>query len=175
MLTTKIKAIIAVGVLAAAFWSGWAVNDYRWQAKYSKLGADHKAELFRINNEYVADVAVMAEAADTLRAEIAAKDTHYQEIVDHARTQQDDLRRAIRDGERRLFITTRNAQDVDKATMPTATKDPGMDDGQARAELDPAAAERIIRIVNDGDDAIRQLTALQEVCSITTASNPLTQ
>ncbi|WP_286762259.1 lysis system i-spanin subunit Rz [Pseudomonas sp. UBA2047] len=38
----------------------------------------------------------------------------------------------------------------------------GLGHAEARAELDPAAAERIVAIANDGDDAIRQLTALQD-------------
>ncbi|MBH3412539.1 lysis system i-spanin subunit Rz [Pseudomonas putida] len=38
----------------------------------------------------------------------------------------------------------------------------GVGHAEARAELDPAAAERIVAIANDGDDAIRQLNALQD-------------
>lgn len=168
MLTTKIKLIAGIGILASAFWSGWAVNDYRWQAKYSKLDADRIAELHRINNEYISDVAVMAEAADTLRTEIAAKDQQYQETVNHARKQQDDLRRTIRDGNLRLSVLTRQANSNNCGAVPAAPADTSGANGQTRAELDPAAAERIVSIVNDGDDAIRQLTALQEICGAIT-------
>lgn len=38
----------------------------------------------------------------------------------------------------------------------------GLDDAEARAELDPASAQRIVAIPGDGDDAIRALTALQD-------------
>lgn len=172
MLASKIKTAAAVGILvaanASAFWAGWSVSSYRWQAKYSDLAASHSAELHRINNEYVSDVAVMAEAADTLRAEIAAKDHIHTEIVNNARTQQDGLRRAIRDGERRLSVLVRKVEDRNCTAMPEAEPNAGLDDGQARAELDPAFAERIVAITNDGDEAIRQLTALQAVCTMKT-------
>lgn len=175
MLTTKIKAIVAVGLFAAAFWSGWAINDYRWQAKYSKLDADRIAELHRINNEYVADVAIMAEAAQNLRDEVATKDQKYNEVVKNADTQQSALRRDLRNSNIRLSVLARNAQSADQAAMPEAASNPGATHAEARCELHPDAAERIIAIGNQCDDTARQLTALQEVCSITTASNPLTQ
>jgi len=43
-----------------------------------------------------------------------------------------------------------------------AAADSSVDAPETRAQLDPAHAERIVRIANDGDDAIRQLTALQD-------------
>lgn len=46
--------------------------------------------------------------------------------------------------------------------MRTATGPASMDDAEARAELDPATAERIVAIANDGDAAIIALTGLQD-------------
>jgi Bacteriophage lysis protein. len=37
-----------------------------------------------------------------------------------------------------------------------------VDDAEARAELDPAPAQRIVATANDGDEAIVALTALQD-------------
>ncbi|EKT4541532.1 lysis protein [Pseudomonas putida] len=66
-----------------------------------------------------------------------------------------DLRAAVAAGKRRLSVLAKCPIGYSGATA-------GVDDAEARAELDPAAAERIVRIANDGDDAIRQLTALQD-------------
>jgi prophage endopeptidase len=37
-----------------------------------------------------------------------------------------------------------------------------VDDAEARADIDPAAAERIVATATDGDEAIVALTALQD-------------
>lgn len=166
MLSAKIKMIAAVGMAAGIFWSGWSVNNYRWQARYSQLETEHAAQINKINQEYINDVNVMAEAADTLRAEIAAKDKAHYEQFEHARNQNAELRRVIADGSKRLSVIT--AQNNRQACLPGTASNPGMDASPARAELDPAFAERIVAIANDGDEAIRQLTALQAVCTMKT-------
>lgn len=59
-------------------------------------------------------------------------------------------------GQRRLSVLAKCP--VVRATSTAAS----LDHAEARAELDPATAERIVRVANDGDDAIRALSALQE-------------
>ncbi|WP_447590135.1 lysis system i-spanin subunit Rz [Aquipseudomonas campi] len=66
-----------------------------------------------------------------------------------------DLRADVATGKRRLSVLATSC------SVRTATSTAGLADDQARADIDPAAAERIVRITNDGDDAIRQLSALQ--------------
>lgn len=53
-----------------------------------------------------------------------------------------------------------------RAASPAAS----VDHAEARAELDPASAGRIVATANDGDDAILALTALQDYVS--TACTP---
>ena len=64
---------------------------------------------------------------------------------------------AVATGAQRVYI---------KASCPAASlrataSSVGRPDEEGRAELDPATAERILHAGVDGDDAIRQLTALQ--------------
>lgn len=135
MLSAKIKMIAAVGVAAGIFWSGWAVNNYRWQARYSQLETEHAAQINKINQEYINDVNVMAEAADTLRAEIAAKDKRYHEQLTTALAQNSDLQRAVNDNRKRLLVRVNpNSQSCDKAAVPAEATSPGVDTG-AGAEL----------------------------------------
>lgn len=51
-----------------------------------------------------------------------------------------------------------------KSQVTTLNKaaDSRLDDAETRAELDPAAAERIVAIPADGDEAIHALTGLQD-------------
>lgn len=58
-----------------------------------------------------------------------------------------------------------------KCPVVRASPSPGrVDDAEARAELDPAAGQRIVAIANDGDEAIIALNALQDY--VTTACLP---
>lgn len=66
---------------------------------------------------------------------------------------------AVATGAQRVYV---------KASCPAvraATAASGKPDEEGRAELDPATAERILHTGVDGDDAIRQLTALQQYVS----------
>ncbi|WP_349970915.1 lysis system i-spanin subunit Rz [Pseudomonas caspiana] len=63
---------------------------------------------------------------------------------------------AVATGAQRVYV---------KASCPAVRTTPsptGQPDEEGRAELDPAVAERILHTGTDGDDAIRQLSALQQ-------------
>lgn len=83
-------------------------------------------------------------------------DTKHTRELTNAQNTNAQLRAAVATGKRRLSVQA-TCPAVGATTSPT-----GMDDDQARAELDPAAAERIVAIASDGDDAIRALNGLQE-------------
>ncbi len=82
-------------------------------------------------------------------------DTQHTQERERANQTNASLRADVAAGKRRLSVLATSCS----AGPATAA---GVGHAEARAELDPAAAERIVRIANDGDDAIRQLTALQE-------------
>lgn len=82
-------------------------------------------------------------------------DTEHTQERERANQTNANLRAAVAAGEHRLSVLA-------KCPAGGSTGAGSLDHDQARAELDPAAAERIVRITNDGDDAIRQLTALQD-------------
>ncbi|MEZ2724128.1 lysis system i-spanin subunit Rz [Pseudomonas putida] len=87
---------------------------------------------------------------------LADLDTQHTQERERANQTNASLRADVAAGQRRLSVLTTSCSTAGSAT---AT---GLGHAEARAELDPAAAERIVRIANDGDDAIRQLTALQD-------------
>jgi len=64
---------------------------------------------------------------------------------------------AVATGAQRVYVKASCPAAPVRAT-PAA---PGKPDEEGRAELDPATAERILHAGADGDDAIRQLSALQ--------------
>lgn len=83
-------------------------------------------------------------------------DTQHTQEREHANQVNAGLRADVAAGKRRLSFLATSCTTTGSATAA------GVGHAEARAELDPAAAERIIRIANDGDDAIRSLNTLQD-------------
>lgn len=65
------------------------------------------------------------------------------------------LRDSVRSGERRLYVRTK--------TPTEGSICPGVGDGETRAELNKEDAENIVSIVGEGDAAIIQLGAAQDI------------
>ncbi|WP_051278965.1 lysis system i-spanin subunit Rz [Chitinilyticum aquatile] len=151
--------IAALVLLATGSAAGWLVNGWRWQGKYEAQKAAYAAK------DAAAASTVARLQADTRQKEaqaasrVAALDVKYQKEITHAQAENDKLRAAVRAGDVRLRIAVRSAA---AASGPAAqTESAGRTDDRTTAELDPAAADWLVGITSEGDDAIRQLTALQ--------------
>lgn len=88
-------------------------------------------------------------------------DKDYQEQLSYAKTENDKLRDSITNGTKRLYVKTACPVSINTTTTSGTN-------AISRAELDRETSQRIIRIAQDGDNAIMQLSALQkyvnEVC-----------
>lgn len=99
--------------------------------------------------------AVAASRRNTQRLLLDLDTKHNKELTD-AQARNKDLLARVGSGAQRLSV---------KAACPavrTATTTASVDDAEARAELDPASATRILATGNDGDEAVIALTALQD-------------
>lgn len=131
------KVIIAIVVaLIAAFGYGHHVA-YLEQAE----------EVSRLN-----DVARKKEQELVELANASAR--NLQEEQEYARKQISDLKSAVADGSMRLSIATRRVQTSSNAGVACGAVE------SERAELDPKAAQDLVAIAADGDEATRQLVAL---------------
>ncbi|WP_122665472.1 lysis system i-spanin subunit Rz [Pseudomonas viridiflava] len=83
-------------------------------------------------------------------------DTRHTQEQARADEQNDAMLAAVATGARRVYV---NARCPAVRTSASTARQP---DEESRAQLDPAVAERILHTGVDGDDAIRQLSALQE-------------
>lgn len=110
-------------------------------------------------DQAIGKIETLEAAAESRRNTIrllAELDTQHTQERERANQTNASLRADVAAGQRRLSVLATSCRAAGSATAS------GLDHAEARAELDPAAAERIVRIANDGDDAIRQLTALQD-------------
>lgn len=93
-----------------------------------------------------------------LLTERDALDTKATQELSNAQEQIDRLHDAIRTGQRRLSVAAR----CPVVRAAGATGAASLDDAAARAELDPSAAGRIVRITGDGDEGLIALRGLQD-------------
>lgn len=158
-LAARVLAVLIAALLLLATGSaaGWLVNGWRWQGKYEAQKAIYAAK------DAAASSAVARLQADTRQKEaqaasrVAALDARYQKEITYAQVENDRLRAAVRAGDVRLRIAIRNQS----ASVPEKAGAAGSADAGTSAELDPAAADWLVGLTAEGDDAIRQLTALQ--------------
>lgn len=135
--------IAALAACLVLIYSGW--SHIQGQAKDMAVAKDRIDTLERA-----------AESRRNTQRLLAQLDTEHTKALTDAQTTNNQLRAAVATGARRLSV---------KATCPavrTAGTTAGLDHAEARAELDPATAERIVAIANDGDEGLIALRAAQD-------------
>lgn len=144
--------ILALVAVAAALLYGW--HEYR------QGYTDHET-FTKLQAAIQNDIARTKEQA--LQAEQDEKDAkHYQEYQNAQKTIT-QLRIDVADGKRRLSVRVKRPV----CTAQNSKASP-LDDGTTRADIDEQVAQDLIGIVIEGDQAIRQLNALQDWAEIVT-------
>ncbi|WP_430445459.1 MAG: lysis system i-spanin subunit Rz [Pseudomonas piscis] len=156
-----LPALALVLGLALGGWLAWS-----WQANaYGKALAE-QAEAYSADREQAASAVInwQGEQQDARRAledRLQADDeTHYKELRD-AQSNQARLRDRLATADLRLSLLLNTAASAGSYGVPATAGAGGMDHGTARAELDPAAAQRIVAIAGDGDQGLIALAACQ--------------
>lgn len=116
---------------------------------------DHISASLDTATQRVRELEASNESRKNTQRLLAQLDTEHTQERERANQVNAGLRADVAAGKRRLSALATSC-----TAGPASTTSLGH--GQARAELDPAAAERIVRIANDGDDAIRALNTLQD-------------
>lgn len=140
------KAVVIAILAAVLFAAGWTVKGWKDDGAYQLL-LTQQAEAA---NKQLQDVIADRDAKQKAIADIDQR--NYQEMT-NAQDQIADLRKRIASGRVRLTVP------VSCAKAGSA----GVGNGETRAELDQSVSDSLIAITADGDKAIRQLTACQEI------------
>ena len=148
--------------LALGGWLAWM-----WQANaYGKDLAD-QADAYSRDREQAATAVIswqetQQNARRALEDRLQANDeTHYKELRD-AQTNQARLRDRLATADVRLSVLLNTAASGGGSGLPAAAGSCGWVHAEARAELDPAAAQRIVAIAGDGDQGLIALAACQD-------------
>ncbi|MBW9244075.1 lysis system i-spanin subunit Rz [Pseudomonas paracarnis] len=158
----KLAGLVVLIVLLMVGAAGvtWKVQDWRMGKQLAEQAGLHKDDMARIT--LAAAAQVRDEQDKRLAADIratTADQKHTKELSDAQRTQA-ALRDRLATADVRLSVLL--AEDpASGCNVPTATGAVGVVHATRRAQLDPAHAQRIIRITDDGDNALIALRACQ--------------
>ncbi|QLL16262.1 lysis system i-spanin subunit Rz [Pseudomonas chlororaphis] len=157
-----LPALALVLGLALGGWLAWT-----WQANvYGKALAD-QADAYSKDREQAAAAVInwqetQQDARRLLEDQLQANDeTYYKELRD-AQSNQARLRDRLATADLRLSVLLATTTQGDSCGVPATAGAGGLVHGAARAELDPAHAQRIVAITGDGDQGLIALAACQE-------------
>ena len=154
----------AVGVMVLVLigaGSAWQFQDWRYGKQLAQQDQQHAETLNQLTQ--AAANAQQAEQDKRLALEqrlAASEKTHFEKMTD-AQKNQDRLRDRLATSDLRLSVLL-DANDAAKGCgVPATAGAGGVDHAAVRARLDPAHAQRIIAITDEGDRGLIALQACQ--------------
>lgn len=141
-----ICAALAIGLLLAL----WRIDNVSTKLAFA--------------DEQVTTLTNAAESRRNTQRLLAQLDTDHTKVLTDVQAQHKAQLARVGTGAQRLSVAARCP--AVRATTSTG----GVVDAEARADIDPAAAQRIVAITNDGDEAIIALSGLQDY--VRTACTP---
>lgn len=154
--------VIGIALLAlAAAALGWQVQDWRYGRQL--------AEQARLNAEVLNQLTLTSATAQQAEQDkrlgleqrlAASEQTHYRALSD-AQRDQDRLRDRLATADVRLSVLLDAGDVAARRAVPAAAGTGGVDHATVRARLDPAHAQRIVAITDEGDRGLIALQACQ--------------
>jgi len=153
--------VLAVLLIVGAAAAAWQVQDWRYGKQLSELARLHQDDLTAISNAASAQQQAELSKRLALEQRLATADkSHYQELT-NVQKDQARLRDRLAAADLRLSVLVDAADSASGCNVSATPTADGVVHGAARARLDPAHAQRIIGITEDGDRGLIALQACQ--------------
>ncbi|WP_454833296.1 lysis system i-spanin subunit Rz [Pseudomonas veronii] len=152
-------AILLAMVLSAA--GTWQVQDWRMGKKLAEQVNLHQMDLAEITNAASAQARAEQDKRLALEQQLAGQDQQYTRELSDAQRNQAVLRDRLATSDVRLSVLLDVADSASSCNVPATPGAVGVVHGAARAQLDPAHAQRILAITGDGDQGLIALRACQ--------------
>jgi hypothetical protein len=158
----KLAALVVLILLAMAvsFGGAWQVQEWRYDGKLAKQAGQFQTDLDTISNAATAQARAEQDKRLATEQQLAASDQQHTRELSDAQRNQALLRDRLATADVRLSVLLAEdpASGCDLPATPGAV---GVVHAARRAQLDPAHAQRIIGITDDGDNAVIALRACQ--------------
>jgi hypothetical protein len=151
----------------------WKVQDWRYGKQLADQDGLHQSDLNTLSNAAATAQRTEQDKRLVLEQRLSASEqTHYQELSD-AQTKQARLRDRLATADLRLSVLLDTSDSASGCSVPAGTGAGGVVHGAARAQLDPAHAQRIIGITDAGDQGLIALAACQAYVRAIVSSAPV--
>ena len=146
--------------LAIGFGGAWQVQDWRMGKQLAEQAGLHKDDLAAISNAASAQARTEQDKRLALEQKLSGQDQQHTKELSDAQRNQARLRDQLATADVRLSVLL--AEDpASGCNVPASPGAVGVVHGAARAQLDPAHAQRILAITGDGDQGLIALRACQ--------------
>ena len=155
----KLIGVLALVLTGAG--SAWQFQDWRYGKQLAEQARLHSETLNQLTQ--AAAIAQQAEQDKRLALEqrlATSEQTHYRALSDVQRDQ-GRLRDRLATADLRLSVLLDATTGAGNGPLSATTATGGVVHGPTRAELDPAHAQRIIGVTDDGDRGLIALAACQ--------------
>lgn len=154
-------ALLAAGPATLA----WRLQDWRYGRQLAQMAQSRAETLSQLSQAAAAQQKAEQEKRLVLEQQLSASEHTYYRALSDAQRDQDRLRDRLATADVRLSVLL-DAHDASSGcAVPAATAAGGLDHGATRARLDPAHAQRIIDITDEGDRGLIALQACQAYVS----------
>jgi len=155
----KAWAIGALALVLLAVGVTWKIQDWRYGGRLADQARLHLSDLNKISSAAASQVQAEQDKRLALEQRLSVSEqSHFKELSD-AQTNQDRLRDRLATADVRLSVLLEDSATC--GPVPAAASAGGVVHGKARAQLDPAHAQRIIGITDEGDRGLIALAACQ--------------
>ena len=162
---TPVQKLIGLGLaillaLAIGFGGAWQVQDWRLGERLAEQAGLHKDDLASISRAASDKARVEQSKRLALEQQLYSQDQQHSKELSDAQRNQARLRDQLATADVRLSVLL--AEDpASGCNVPSTPGAVGVVHAARRAQLDPAHAQRIVAITDDGDNAIIALRACQ--------------
>ncbi|QJI11927.1 lysis protein [Pseudomonas sp. ADAK22] len=154
-------ALLILMLMAGAAGVAWQVQDWRMGEKLAEQVGLHKDDLAAISNAAAAQARADQDKRLAIEQDLAAQDQQHTRELSDAQRNQALLRDRLATADVRLSVLLDATDPASGCNVPAAAGAVSLVHAARRAQLDPAHAQRIIAITDDGDNAVIALRACQ--------------
>lgn len=153
--------LLMLVLMASAAGVTWQVQDWRMGKQLAEQAGLHKNDLAAISNAAAVQARTEQDKRLGLEGRLQSIDeAHFKEFSD-AQKNISRLRDRLATADVRLSVLIDATDSASGCNVPSTTSAVGVVHAARRAQLDPAHAQRIIAITDDGDSAVIALRACQ--------------
>ncbi|GGK14791.1 Bacteriophage Rz lysis protein [Pseudomonas koreensis] len=155
------KVVLLIALVGISVAITWQVQGWRYGSRLSEQSRQHTETLNQLAQATAAQQRVEQDKRLALEQRLATSEqTHYRALSDVQRDQ-GRLRDRLATADLRLSVLLGATSDAGNRSVSATTATGGVVHGPTRAELDPAHAQRIIGVTDDGDRGLIALAACQ--------------